>query len=99
MSQVGENWKFSDRASAIEGFVSCQGSVVLSARVYGSFSACGRHAGQGTDHGFPRGWTIDMRPRVRSGLESTEWIRSSEPQVDENSLHGTEMINSLERSG
>ena len=46
-------------------------------------SICGRHASQGTDHIFSREWTIDMSPRVRSGFESTEWIRNSEPQVGE----------------
>ena len=88
MSQVGDNWKISDGASAIEGSISCQGSTMHSARGCGLFSSCGRDAGQGTYHRFPRGWTIDMRSRVRPGLESTEWIRISEPQVGENSLHG-----------
>lgn len=95
-----------------EGFRIDRLRVLLAARARqyiqhgcAGYFICGRHADQGTDHRFPRGWTIEMRPRVRPGLDSIEWIRSSKPQVGENSLHGKdhregwsrEMLNNLER--
>ena len=58
------------------------------------------------DHKFSREWTIGMRPRVQPEFEPMKWIRSSEPQMGENSLHGKDhqegwskqILNSLERS-